>query len=174
MADVRMEEMKAAEAAAIAGEDKKHLDDKEKKMRMDNLTKALEHIEAQQVSGARNLTPKEVLLDLGDLKAAHPERHFRWVNIKSPGVAERRRLDGFIRLPESEGGRELGGGELAVFVTTQKIHEHKEAQIKQMNKDRLNAHKAEVESVVESVARELRDKYGLKVSVDRLLVDEQG
>lgn len=172
MADQKMEEI-AAETIAAEKEPTQKASDHEKKLRMENLQKALDHVEAQQLSGARSLTPKEIMLDLSDLKAAHPDWHLRWVNIKSPGVAERRRLDGFIRLPESEGGRELGG-EVAVFVTTRKLHERREAEIKQMNKDRLNAHKAEVEKVAEAVARELRDNYGIKVDLNRILVNEQG
>lgn len=155
----------AQDAAAAATQEAK-------KANLDLLAQTLEHIEAQTLSGAAVLTPKEVLLDLSDLKAAHPDRHFRWVNIKAPGNADRRRLGGYIRLPESEGGRQLGG-EIAVFVTTQRIFEHHEAKIKSDNKKRLQAHRAEVENAVEAVARELRDKYGLKVDADRILVDEE-
>ena len=143
-----------------------------KKANLDLLAETLKHIEAQTLSGAAVLTPKEILLDLSDLQAKHPDRAFRWVNIKAPGTADRRRLQGYIRLPESEGGRELGG-EIAVFVTTQRIHEHMVEGIKKQNKQRLLAHRAEVENVVEAVARELRDKYGLKVDASRILVDEE-
>lgn len=144
----------------------------EARQELDNLSKALAHVEAQSLSGAPELTPKEIMLDLSDLKAKHPDKHFRWVNIKAPGVAERRRLDGYLRLPESEGGRELGG-EVAVFVTTERLHEHRVAQIEKLTKDRLSAHRAEVEQAAEAVARELRDKHGLRVDVGRLLVDEE-
>lgn len=144
----------------------------EKKAHLDALSAALAHMEAQQLSGAPNLTPKEILLDLSDLQAKHPDRHFRWVNVKVPGVADRRRLDGYIRLPESDGGRELGG-EIAVFVTTKRIHEKRVARNDKATKDRLRAHRAEVEVAAEAVVRELRDKYGLKVSLDRILVDEE-
>ena len=143
-----------------------------KKANLDLLAETLKHIEAQTLSGAAVLTPKEILLDLSDLKAKHPDRHFRWVNIKAPGNADRRRLNGYIRLPENEGGRELGG-EVAIFVTTQRRHEHHEADLKKHNKQRLQAHRAEVENAVEAVARELRDKYGLVVDTKRILVDEE-
>lgn len=136
------------------------------------LKQTLEHVENQMFSGAPNLTPKDVLLDLSDLAAKHPEMHFRWVNIRAPGKADRRRLDGYIRLPASEGGRELGG-EIAVFVTSKKIHESRVQRIKDLNKARLKAHRAEVENAVEAIAKELRDKYGLKVDPGRILVDEE-
>jgi hypothetical protein len=173
MAETPMKEMDAAAMAAQkAQEGGAQKSQSEKKASLDALTAALQHIEAQQISGAAVLTPKEVLLDLSDLKAKHPDKHFRWVNIRAPGNADRRRLDGYLRLPESDGGKELGG-ELAVFVTTQRIHEHREAKIKQMNKDRLQAHKAEVERAVEAVAKELRDKYGLKIDPERILVNDE-
>lgn len=142
------------------------------KKQLDELSKALEHIEAQTLSGAPSLTPKELLLDLSDLKAKHPDKHFRWVNIKAPGVADRRRLDGYLRLPVSEGGRELGG-ELAVFVTSAKIYEHRVQQFKDMQERRLSAHRADVEKVADAIAKELRDKYGIKVDASRILVNEE-
>lgn len=144
----------------------------EAKTTLEALEAALAKIEAQTLSGAPNLTPKDVLLDLSDLQAKHPDMHFRWANIRAPGKADRRRLDGYIRLPESEGGRELGG-EVAVFVTSKKIYDARFQRVRDMNKARLNAHRAEVEQAVESVARELRDKYGLKVDTKRILVDEE-
>lgn len=150
---------------------KKQASQAEAKSNLDALSQALAHIEAQTLSGAPSLTPKEVLLDLSDLKAKHPDKHFRWVNIKAPGNADRRRLDGYIRLPESDGGRELGS-ELAVFVTTKRIHDHKLAQLAKANEARLRAHRAEVENVAEGVARELRDRYGIKVDLDRIFVNE--
>lgn len=173
MKEIQEHQGSAAGAAKEAAQDAAAKSTQDaKKQNLDLLSETLRHIEAQTLSGAPTLTPKEVLLDLSDLKAKHPDRHFRWVNIKAPGNADRRRLDGFIRLPESEGGRELGG-EVAIFVTTKRIHEHREAEIKKANKQRLNAHRAEVENAVEAVARELRDKYGLKIDADRILVDEE-
>lgn len=174
MAETPMKEMDAAAMAAARGpETAPPKTATEKKASLDALTAALNHIEAQTLSGAAVLTPKEVLLDLSDLQAKHPDKHFRWVNIRSPGNADRRRLDGYLRLPESDGGKEMGG-ELAVFVTTQRIHEVRVARQKQMTKDRLNAHKAEVERQVDAIAKELRDKYGLKIDPARILVNEEG
>jgi hypothetical protein len=169
-ADTRPEAL--AEAAGLAKETLDSAKAVEAKQVLDNLEKALAHLEAQQLSGAPNLTPKDVLLDLSDLKAQHPDKVFRWVNIKAPGKADRRRLDGYIRLPESVGGRELGG-EIAIFVTTRKVFEAREQRIKDLNKARLKAHRAEVERAVESIAKELRDKYGLKVDPSRILVDDE-
>lgn len=162
----------AAEAAGLKQEAEKGQQQAEAKQKLDLLTEALRHVEAQHLSGAPDLTPKDVLLDLSDLQAKHPEMHFRWTNIKAPGKADRRRLDGYIRLPESEGGRELGG-EVAIFVTSKKIYDMRVDRIIKMNKQRLQAHRAEVEQAVEAVARELRDKYGLKIDTKRILVDEE-
>lgn len=163
---------KEAEAAGLAAEDLKSKKQAEASESMRNLQKALDHLEAQHLSGTPDLTPKEVLLDLSDLQQKHPEMHFRFVNIKAPGKADRRRLDGYIRLPESEGGREVGG-EVAVFVTSKKIFDMRVQRVKDLNKARLQAHRAEVEGAVEAIARELRDKYGLKIDAARILVDEE-
>lgn len=161
-----------AETIGLAKEELDSQRREENRQTLDNLDKALEHLENQQFSGAPNLTPKDVLLDLSDLQAAHPDKHFRWVNIRAPGKADRRRLDGYIRLPVSVGGKDLAG-EVAVFVTSKKIFEAREQRIKDANKARLKAHRAEVERAVESIAKELRDKYGLKINPDRILVDEE-
>jgi hypothetical protein len=173
MSEIQQHQGSSEGAAKEAAQDAAKAQTQEaKKAHLDLLSETLKHIEAQTLSGTPDLTPKDLLLDLSELKAKHPDRAFRWVNIKAPGIADRRRLDGYIRLPEVDGGRELGG-EVAIFVTTKRIHEHREAEIKKLNKQRLQAHRAEVENAVEAVARELRDKYGLKVSADRILVDEE-
>jgi hypothetical protein len=175
MPESTMKEMDAAAMAAAAGkaEGEGPKSSQEKKATLDALSAALQHIEAQTLSGAAVLTPKEILLDLSDLQAKHPDKHFRWVNIRAPGVADRRRLDGYLRLPESDGGKELGG-ELAVFVTTKRLHEHRVAQHQKTTEERLQAHRAEVERIADGVARELRDKYGIKVDPSRLFVNEEG
>jgi hypothetical protein len=170
MSQTPMPEMKKAEMAGKE-EQEKPKTGAEAKQVLDALTEALRKIEAQTLSGVAVLTPREVLLDLSDLQAKHPDRHFRWVNIQTPGTADRRRLDGYIRLPESEGGKEMGR-EVAVFVTTKRIHEQREARVKKMNRERLNAHKAEMENVAEGVVRELRDRYGLKLDLNRILVND--
>lgn len=160
------------EAEGLKAEAEKSAKAATAKESLDLLQETLRKVEAQTLSGAPDLTPKDVLLDLSDLQAKHPDMHFRWGNIKAPGKQQQRRLDGYIRLPESEGGRELGG-EVAVFVTSKKIFEMRTERIKKLNKARLQAHRAEVEQAVESVAKELRDKYGLKIDTKRILVDEE-
>ncbi|HEY6022405.1 MAG TPA: hypothetical protein VIY48_21860 [Candidatus Paceibacterota bacterium] len=136
-----------------------------------SMSDALAHIEAQQLSGAPSLTPKEVMLDISDLKAQHPDKYFRWVNIKSPGNADVRRVNGFIRVPESEGGRQLGD-ELALFVCTAANRDRQLANFKRLNESRLQAHKADVEQLAEGIAKELRDKHGIKINAERLLITE--
>lgn len=143
----------------------------EAKSNLDSLTKALNHLEAQQLSGAPTLTPKDVMLDLSDLKKQHPDKHFRWVNIKSPGAADMRRVNGYIRVPESEGGRQLGD-ELAIFACSQGNKDRQLANHKRLNEARLLAHKADVEKIADDIARELRDKHGIKVNAERLLITE--
>jgi len=172
IASVKPVDSAAAEKLGLDREAEASRKSAEAKQNLENLQKTLDHIEAQILGGAPNLTPKDVLLDLSDLVEKHPSMHFRWANIKAPGKADRRRLDGYIRLPVSEGGKELGG-EIAVFVTSKRIFEAREQRVKDMNKARLKAHRAEVENAVEAIAKELRDKYGLVIDPKRILVDEE-
>lgn len=162
----------AADAAAKKADDAGTAKRAEAKAELDFLSKELAAIEARTLSGAPSLTPKEIILDLSDLQAKHPDKVVRWVNIKAPGVADRRRLDGYIRLPESEGGREIGG-EVAVFVTSKRLHEHRVAELNKATEARLRAHRTEVENTAEAIAKELRDKYGISINAERILVNEE-
>lgn len=148
------------------------MSDTEKKQALDQMSQQLAHIEAQVLSGAPDLTPKDVLLDLSDLAAKNPHLHYRWVNIRAPGKADSRRTNGYLRLPADEGGREIGG-ELAIFVTTKRLHEHRVAQIKKLAKERLSMHRQEMQAAAEAISAEMRSKYGVHVPVDRLFIDEE-
>lgn len=145
----------------------------DKKVALDKMTEALQHIEAKLLSGAPDLTPKEVLLDLSELQAKNPHLHYRWVNIRAPGKADARRGNGWLRLPETEGGREIGG-ELAIFVTTTRLHEHRVEQIKKLAKERLKAHVEEMQSAAEAIAKQIRSEFGIEVDTKRLFINEGG
>lgn len=133
--------------------------------------KALDEVEARTVSGAPTLTPKQQMLDASEVEKRHPDKVIRWVNIRDPQKAESRRVEGYVRLSEAEGGRSLGN-DLALMAIPRRLHEQKVAAIQKLNDDRLNAHRREMESVAESVAKQMRDRYGVSIDASRILVDE--
>lgn len=119
-------------------------------------------------SGAVPLTPKQALLDASDLAKAQPDKHFRWLNTGNAEVIRLRRQEGYERVPESEGGRQVGG--LALFVQSAEKHsQRKEAEAK-LHNERLSQHNREVEQAAETLARHLRDKHGLRIKTEDFLV----
>lgn len=127
--------------------------------------------EAKTVPGAPTLTPKQQMLDASEVEKRHPDKVIRWVNIRDPQKAESRRVEGYVRLSEAEGGRSLGN-DLALMAIPRAQHEAKVKAIRKLNDERLNAHRREMESVAESVARQMRDRYGVQIDASRILVDE--
>lgn len=119
-------------------------------------------------SGAVPLTPKQALLDASDLADAHPDRHYRWLNTGNAEVIRLRRQEGYERVPESEGGRQVGG--LGLFVQSAERHRERTEAEARLHKERLSQHNREVESAAETVARHLRDKHGLNIKAEDILV----
>lgn len=130
-----------------------------------------DRVEATTVPGARVLTPKEQMLDATDVAAKHPDLHLRWVNIRDKNKAETRTREGYRRLSSDEGGRHLGD-EMALFGLPREVADRKRAELERLNEERLVAHEREYEATVEGVARALRDRYGVKFNVDRILIKE--
>ena len=122
-------------------------------------------------SGAIPNTPKSMLLDASTLEKQNPNYKYRFVNIKDPNKAQRRLFEGYERVPEAEGGRSLGS-EYALFRIPRTSFEARVARELARNKALLTAHRDEMEQVAESVAKVLRDQYGLDVSRNRILVEE--
>lgn len=134
--------------------------------------KALAETEAKTGNpGAIPLTPKEILLDAREAIDKNPDKRVRWVNIKDPAKARARVANGYVRIPEAEGGKHLGD-ELALFAVPKKKYEETIAMQQQLNKDRLSQHNREMERMADEVAKVLRDKHGIRMSGEKLLVRE--
>lgn len=131
----------------------------------------LKQIENKTVYGAPVRTPKQMLLDASDVQARYPDQRIRWVNIQDPQVAQARRNEGYRLLSAEEGGRAIGG-ELALMAIPRELYDARVKNQTRMNNERLDSHKTEVERIVTAVARELRDKHGIRVDERRLFVNE--
>lgn len=131
--------------------------------------KRLAALEAKTVPGAPVLMPKARLLDTRQVEAKHPEYRYRWGALQNPDKMAVRKDEGYEVVPESEGGRTLGGQAVLLRIPREE-YERRVKEIDRVGKARLEAHKVEFQRVVEGVARELRDKYGLKeTTLERLL-----
>lgn len=123
-------------------------------------------------SGAVPEMPKNMLLDASDVQAKDADHHYRYINVKSADNAMLRKRQGYEIVPEGEGGHRLGD-ELALARTSQDNYRARQAHFEKVGKERLQAHKTEVQRVVEGVVRELRDKHGISVNEKRLFVNEE-
>jgi hypothetical protein len=121
-------------------------------------------------SGAVPLTPKAEMLDATDVEARHPDLKLRYVNTADAAKVQSRISKGYRKLSKDEGQRERGN--LSLFGVPKERHEQLVAQNRELHEARLQAHNTEVEKVAESVAKELRDRYGVK-NADILLRGEK-
>lgn len=133
--------------------------------------KKLGRAEDKTVPGARVLTPRQQMLDASAVAERHPDKRLRWVNLRNPEKVRARLLEGYEKLPENEGGRSLGD-ECALFALSREVYEDKVASIDAENARRLSLHRDEMQAAVAAVAKELRDKHGIRVDEKRLFVDE--
>lgn len=167
----RQEAMATIEAAQKQVDEEQKYSDASPKSELENQMKGLDQLERTTgPSGAVPNTPKASLLSIGDLAERNPDKHFRWVNVGNKEKAELRRHGGYDRVPTAEGGKQVGN--LALFAMDRREYERRVAHLRKTNQQRLNAHKAEVEQLAENIARELRDRHGISVDAERILINE--
>jgi len=117
-------------------------------------------------SGAKPGATYTMLLDKSKTEELHPGHKIRWVNLRNDAKVQQRQVSGYERVPEVEGGRQVGN--LALFKLPAEEHARRVEQIKKLNKDRLNAHNREAEAMAESIAKALRDNHGINVKPEHL------
>lgn len=136
------------------------------------LQEKLSRVEDTSMIGAPTRTPKGNLLDARSTsEKLGPTKHVRWLNLKDPNKVASRQMEGYVRVPESEGGKMLGD-EMATFaIPTEKFNARVAAQEAE-NRRRLVSHKTDMEKLAENTARILRDQHGISVDPRRLFSDE--
>lgn len=133
--------------------------------------KALRRKEEKEVPGLRLRTPRQRLIDARETQAKNPDKHVRWVNIKDPEKAESRKEDGYTRLTSEEGGKQIGD-QAALFAIPKEQAVEMDRAFREEHQARLDAHKAAMMRAAEEGAKALRDKAGLSVSAERLLIND--
>lgn len=137
-----------------------------------DIAEKLKRQEEITVPGAFTRTPKAQMLDASSTQeAVGPDKHVRWLNLKDGNKVAVRQMEGYVRVPESEGGKALGD-EMATFAIDRKRHDARVSAQQEENTRRLASHKTDMEKVAESTARILRDKYNISVDARRLFTDE--
>jgi YesN/AraC family two-component response regulator len=145
------------------------------KSALKNLADKLDKQEGQKRSGARSRLPKGRMLDASAIEKKDPEHYYRYENTDDPGKMQTQIDAGFEAVPEKEcdeAGVRHQVGELRLIRQPMEDHEEEVRASKELNKRRLEAHKTEVYAAAESVQKELRDRYGMDIPLNRLLVDE--
>lgn len=121
-------------------------------------------------SGAIPNTRKRDLLDANDTVKSNPDKHYRWVNVQNTDKATRHVEGGYRRVPDSEGGKQVGN--LALFSIPKEVAERRESEIKRLNQARLDAHRTEVIREAEKLSKHMRDQHGVDIPVSKFLIDE--
>lgn len=119
-------------------------------------------------SGAVPLTPKQELLAVPDVAAKRPDKHLRWVSTADGQKAKIRQSQGYVKVPDGEGGRTMGNLTLMELPKerAEQVREHH----RKLHEARLDAHNREVESAAETVAKHLRDNHGIKIDAKDILI----
>lgn len=126
-------------------------------------------------TGAIPRQPKQRMYRIDKLKEANPDKHYRYVNIADDEKAQGRLDDGYKPVSEAEAekhGVRAEIGTTRLMEIPREVADARRREIDETTRHRLKAHERDVREAVEGVARELRDKHGLSIPVDRLLVDE--
>lgn len=139
------------------------------------LLKELERREATEEYGAPSRTPKADMLDARALEAKKPDKYLRYVSTRNEDKALQRKAEGFTPVDDGE-AREVGvNARVGTSVLMEQDRRVHDARIKRQEKEndrRLRQHKGEVEAAIEKVAKEMRDRYGINIPVERLFVNE--
>lgn len=135
------------------------------------LAKKLQRQEQTTIPGADTLTPKQSLLDAREAQKKNPDLRVRWVSLRNPEKLQSRQSEGYQALTPEQGGKRLGDNLVLMGIPREK-HEARVARQERTNKERLKQHNREMEAIVEAVAKELRDRHGLNVKPERILVQE--
>lgn len=126
-------------------------------------------------SGAVPRSPKQRMYRIDKLKEANPDKHYRYVNIADDEKAQARLDDGYKPVSEAEAekhGVRAEIGSTRLMELPRNVADARRREIDETTKHRLKAHERDVREAIEGVAKELRDKHGLNIPVERLLVDE--
>lgn len=126
-------------------------------------------------SGAVPRAPKQRMYNTDKLKEANPDKHYRYVNVGDEEKAQARIDDGYVAVSEDvadKHGVRTEIGNTRLMELPREVADARRRELAELTNSRLKAHERDVREVVEGVAKELRDKHGLRIPVERLLVDE--
>lgn len=132
----------------------------------------LDGLEAKGVHGARVLLPKERMFDMTEWNAANPHLKGRFVPVDNKEKMEQRKAEGYVAVPDSEGGRRLGDSYVFMAIPRAAAETRVRRQEKQ-SRDQLAAFKDSFRETGERARHELKTRFGLSESqARRIIIDE--
>jgi hypothetical protein len=133
----------------------------------------LNRLEDVKVPGAETLVSKALLLDPHEARVHPANKGFklRWVNQTRPEKVASRKLEGYVVVPPSEGGKTLGSEYILMRIPVERA-EAKKQLLKERGKLWLAAHKNDMERTAAEVAQILQKKFGFGAKEANILVDE--
>jgi hypothetical protein len=171
----RPPEAVASDAAAEKAEfEARPLTTPEKKRMLVEQIKALEALEAREKLGARNLTPKQKLMDFTELEDKHPDRHFRWVNTQNEAKAEQRRQEGYVavddEMAKGTGCRTRLGNEFTLMTIPKSQAEARKAREAKLTSERMGNVGSEMREIAEQVSQTIAKRFGKHVSPEQIFI----
>lgn len=134
--------------------------------------RALERLEGTFEGGAVSLTPKERLLDAREAQEMHPDKHVRWLSLRNKEKMDARIEEGYSKLSEEEGGRQLGDS-MALFAIPRELRDARVKRQERMTRERMGAVKELYAEVGSRLAHEMKRVHGLSdAQVRRLIINE--
>lgn len=169
----------AEAVASDAAAEKKEFEDRpipthEKKRMLVEQIKALEALEAREKLGARQLTPKQHLMDFTKLEDRHKDLHFRWVNTNNEAKAEQRLQEGYRavddEMAQGTGCRTRLGNEFTLMFIPKKQAELRVARERKLTSERMGAVGSEMQEIAEQVSHVLQKRFGKHIPADRIFI----
>lgn len=135
--------------------------------------RALERLEGKFEGGAASLSPKEQLLNADEAKKQNPDSHVRWLSLRNTEKLDARMEEGYAKIPESEGGRQLGDS-MALFRIPRQLSDARIKRQEEATRARAGAVKEVFTEIGQRLAHEMKRQLGLSDSqVKRLIINER-
>jgi hypothetical protein len=131
--------------------------------------KYFEALEARRNGGGNVLVKKQTLLDTSELSAKNPDIHYRWANTSNREKMEQRVNEGYVTVPEEEGGRRLG--EMVLMAIPREVADARKAEYQRMTRERLGQFRKDMREAAAEMAYEAK-KRGLRIPDGGFLITE--
>lgn len=134
--------------------------------------RALERLEGKFEGGAASLSPKEQLLNSEEAKKQNPDSNVRWLSLRNKEKLDVRMEEGYEKIPESEGGRQLGDS-MALFRIPRQLSDARIKRQEAATRARAGSVREVYSELGARMAHKLKKEHGLSdKQIQRLIINE--